>query len=50
MARAKKEVVDETSSTPEVEIVVSETSSTPEVRDEAFYAKHTGAREDVIYG
>lgn len=45
MARTKKEevVVEETAVTTE-EVVVSE------VRDDAFYAKHTGAQDNVIYG
>lgn len=52
-SKAKKVLdVAEESSSPEVEVVVSESTSTTEVvvRDEEFYKKHTGAREDVIYG
>ncbi len=38
MARTKKE-----------EVVVEEVATT-KVRDDAFYAKHTGAQDNIIYG
>lgn len=44
MAKKKEEVIVEEVVATEVETVATEE------RDEEFYKKHTGAREDVIYG